>query len=318
MKYARTDYHVHPDYSIDAFPVKIRDYCYRALELGLAEICFTTHLELDPIRREMDNFVIFKGEKRSVHDLAWLDSYFYEIDRAQEEFEAEGLKVKAGIEVGYDRGLEKDIEKIINNYPFDFVLGAIHCLNHIAISSMKESPRYFASRSLTDMRDDYFTTLEEAVKTGLFDCIAHVDLYRRYGIKHYGPEILTIHRGVIEPIFKEMARKGMGLEVNTSSRRRGLKEFHPSREMISLAAEAGIKIFTVGSDAHSLDDLGDYMEEALALLEDFNLYNHVFTRRRAVPCFHKTSGRNGPVTDGTGKFTLTCGCYTGELRSEGE
>ncbi|MDK2820939.1 MAG: histidinol-phosphatase family [Clostridia bacterium] len=291
MESVRTDYHVHPDYSIDAFPVKIRDYCHRALELGLGEICFTTHLELDPVRREIDNFVFFKGKKHSVHDLTWLDGYFSEIARAREEFEAAGLKVKAGIEVGYDRGLEKDIEKIVEEYPFDFVMGAIHCLNHIAISSMKESPRYFSSRSLAEIRNDYFTTLKEAVKTGLFDCIAHVDLYRRYGIKHCGPGILTIHRGAIEPVFKEMARKGMGLEVNTSSRRRGLKEFHPSPEIISLAAEAGIKIFTVGSDAHSLDDLGDHIQDALALLEDFNLCNHVFTRRRAVPCLHKAIGQ---------------------------
>jgi len=63
MEYLRTDYHVHPDYSIDASPVKIREYCQKALELGLAEICFTTHIELDPVRREKDNFVNLNGEK---------------------------------------------------------------------------------------------------------------------------------------------------------------------------------------------------------------------------------------------------------------
>lgn len=298
MKCEKTDYHVHPDYSIDASPTKMRDYCHRALELGLVEICFTTHIELDPARREIDNFVLFKGKKHPVRDLTWLDGYFSEINRAQEEFEAAGLKVKAGLEIGYDRGLEKDIEKIVNNYPFDFVMGAIHCLNHIAISSMKESPRYFSSRSLAEMRDDYFATLEEAVKTGLFDCLAHVDLYSRYGIRHYGPGVLTIHRGVIEPIFRDMARRGMGLEINTSSRRRRLKEFHPSREIISLAAEAGVKIFTVGSDAHSPSELGDHIEDALALLEDFNLCNHVYTRRRAAPCLNKASGKSLPAAGG--------------------
>ncbi|MDI3533914.1 MAG: histidinol-phosphatase family [Thermosediminibacterales bacterium] len=288
-KSARTDYHIHPDYSTDASPVKIYDYCLRALELGFTEICFTTHLELDPIQH------------CSPHDLTWLDSYFNEIVQAEKDFKASDLKVKAGIEVGYKKGLEKDIEKIVKEYPFDFVLGAIHRLNNISISSMKESPLYFRSRNLAKLRDDYFTTLEEAVKSGLFDSIAHIDIYRRYGIKHYGPDVLTVHRGVIEPIFKEMARKGIGLEINTSSRRRGLKEFHPSREIISLAAKAGIKVFTVGSDAHSLDELGDNIEEALTLLENFNLYNHVFTRRRAVPCLHKTikNNRNGQPTDKT-------------------
>ncbi|NLJ77192.1 MAG: histidinol-phosphatase [Peptococcaceae bacterium] len=283
MKSAKTDYHIHPNYSLDASPTPIRDYCCRALELGLVEICFTTHLELDPMRKEIDNFVILNGQKVSVLNPYWLDSYFSEITQAQKEFSSANLHIKAGIEVGYSLGTERDIEKIIDNYPFDYVLGAIHCLNHVAISSYKESPLYFQRRSLAEMSRDYFSTLKEAVVTGLFDCIAHVDLYRRYGTRFYGPEILMAHRGIIEPILKEMARRGMGLEINTSSSRRGLKEFHPSEDIIALAAKLGIEVFTVGSDAHTLDQLGDYIAEALHLLARFNLCNHIFTRRQAVP-----------------------------------
>jgi len=283
LKKARTDYHIHPDYSIDAYPARIKDYCYRALELGLTEICFTTHLELDPMRKEIENFVVLNGEKVPVYNQAWVDQYFAEIERAQKEFRRDGLQVKAGIEVGYCRGCERDIENIIDNHPFDYVLGSIHCLNHISISSMKDSAHYFGSRTLSQVRAEYFSTLREAVVTGLFDAIAHVDLYRRYGFRQFGPEILTIHRGAIEPIFREMARREMGLEINTSSRRRGLEEFHPSREIIALAARSGVKIFTIGSDAHSLEQLGDYLDEAQALLEEFNLVNHIFSRRLAIP-----------------------------------
>jgi histidinol-phosphatase (PHP family) len=253
------------------------------LELDIREICFTTHIELDPVRREKDNFVYLNGKKVSVFNFVWLDSYFEEITRAQDEFKHTNFKAKAGIEIGYNRGCEKHVEKIIGSYPFDFVMGAIHCLNHIAISSMKESPSYFKNKSLAELREDYFTTLLEAVNTGFFDSIAHVDLYLRYGIRNYGSEILAIHRGAVEPVFMEMARRGMGLEVNTSSRRRGLKEFHPTREMLALAAKSGIKIITVGSDAHSLEDLGSHIDEALEILKEHKLRNHVFTRRKAAP-----------------------------------
>lgn len=283
MEYQKTDYHVHPDYSIDASPVKIREYCQKALELDLREICFTTHIELDPVRREKDNFVYLNGEKVSVYNFIWLDSYFEEINRAQDEFKHTNFKVKAGIEIGYIPGCEKYVEKIVNDYPFDFVMGAIHCLDHIAISSMKESPGYFQNKNLEEVRQDYFTILQEAVNTGFFDSIAHVDLYVRYGMKNLGSEILTIHRGAVEPIFMEMARRGMGLEINTSSRRRGLKEFHPTREMLALAVQSGIKIFTVGSDAHALQDLGGYIDEALEILKEHKLRNYVFTRRQATP-----------------------------------
>jgi len=284
MDSVKTDYHIHPNYSIDASPATIEEYCRQAVELGLSDICFTTHVELDPVRREMDNFVMVDGVRVSVFDRAWLDSYFEEIHRAQELFKDSPLQVKAGVEIGYCPGCEQDIEKLVNNYPFDFVLGAIHCLDHIAISSMKESPRYFQPRTLTQVRQDYFTTLRELVATGLFDCLAHVDLYVRYGSRYFGPEINHIHKGIIEPIFTEMARKGMGLEINTSSRRRGLKEFHPSKEITALAAESGITIYTVGSDAHKLAELGEYLDEAQAILQELNLTNHVYAKRQAIPC----------------------------------
>lgn len=80
-----------------------------------------------------------------------------------------------------------------------------------------------------------------------------------------------------------MAQQGIGLEINTSSGRRGLKEFHPARELISLAIQAGIKVFTVGSDAHTPNELGDHLEAALLLLEEYNLTNHIFTQRQAYP-----------------------------------
>ncbi|MDI9493094.1 MAG: histidinol-phosphatase HisJ family protein [Bacillota bacterium] len=283
MEYLRTDYHVHPDYSIDGTPVKIREYCEKALELDIKELCFTTHVELDPARREIDNFVYLNGEKASVYNYVWLDNYFEEIARAQDEFEQAGLKVKAGIEIGYNPGCEKHVEYIVNNYPFDFVMGAIHCLDHIAISSMKESLRFFKNKSLGELRNEYFAMLMEMVKTGLFDCVAHVDLYIRYGIRVYGSDIFTVHRGAAEPVFEEMARRGMGLEINTSSRHRGLEEFHPTGEILDLAVKSGIEVYTVGSDAHSLDILGCYIDEALEILKERNLRNHVFTRRKATP-----------------------------------
>lgn len=55
---------------------------------------------------------------------------------------------KAGLEVGYDLGLEKAIERVVKSYPFDFVLGSVHSLEHIAISSKKESRFYFPGRQL--------------------------------------------------------------------------------------------------------------------------------------------------------------------------
>ncbi|MBZ4687513.1 MAG: hypothetical protein PWQ96_1365 [Clostridia bacterium] len=45
--------------------------------------------------------------------------------------------------------------------------------------------------------------------------------------------------------------------------------------------KAGILVFTIGSDAHRLEQLGDNLNEALALLAEFGLQNYVFINRKA-------------------------------------
>lgn len=262
------DYHVHPGYSIDAQDATIQEYCQKALSIGLDEICFTPHMEVDPVRSHLDWFVRVDGSPRPMEDFQWLDFYFKDIENARNTFEPLGLKIKAGIEVGFDRGLEKRIELALDGYPFDFILGSVHCIEHQAISSSRESRKYFPGRDMYKVVKEYFLTISEAVRSGLFHCMGHLDLYCRYGINFYGQAIVNAHRGLVEPILAEMAKSGVGLEVNTSSIRRGLQQFHPNREILEQAVKAGITAFTVGSDAHKPEDLGFQTRKASDLLTE--------------------------------------------------
>ena len=79
----KTDYHVHPDYSVDASSAKVKDYCERALELGIKEICFTTHAEFGPLDLGNDMVVFYNGKRCSIFEKEWLDSYYDEIMTAR-------------------------------------------------------------------------------------------------------------------------------------------------------------------------------------------------------------------------------------------
>ena len=243
-------------------------------------MCFTPHLEVDPRRRHLDWFVRVNGKILPMEENYWLECYFRDLEEARRTFSGAGLKIKAGLEVGFERGAEAAVERVVTGYPFDFVLGSIHCLDHFAISSLQECRAYFSRRSAVTLAEDYFGALKGAAESGLFDCLGHLDLYKRYGYEFFGREINDLHLGRVEDIFKVMARRGTGLEVNTSSRRRGLDEFHPSQDILLLAKKAGIKIFTVGSDAHQKRDLGFCTREAAQLLAGLGLRTSVFTSRR--------------------------------------
>jgi len=272
------DYHVHPGYSMDAEPCSIEQYCQRAVELGLQEICFTTHFECDPRRKHIDWLVRLNGRYHPMDRWSWIDHYLHDIERAKGIFKSAGLKVKAGLEVGYDVGLEAVIEELVTNYPWDFILGSVHCLNHIAISSGRESPFYFRGRTAKQVCLDYYKILQEAVSTGFFDCVGHLDIYRRHGLDYLGEEINQAELEHAERIFKQISRQGMGLEINTSGRRKG-QDFFPSGRLLKLAKECGITIFTMGSDAHRISELGQGLVQATELLHTHGLCLHSFEKR---------------------------------------
>lgn len=259
------DYHIHPDYSIDAEPYSMEDYCIRAVELGLEEICFTPHFEFDPARAHIDWFVRQKGKIAGIGG-NWLEEYFQEGYRLRQVYRDQGLVIRLGLEIGFDWGLEEAISRVTQAYPFDFILGSIHCIDHVAISSAAESAAYLPQTNLKAVAEKYYRVLLEGVKSGLFDVTAHLDIYRRYGQRYFGDAVNDVYRMWAEPIFSEMSRRGVGLEINTSSIKQKQKEFYPPEDVVRLARKQGVKIFTTGSDAHRLSELGQGLASAETII----------------------------------------------------
>ncbi len=260
-----SDYHVHPDYSMDATGT-IDQYCQRALELGLKEICFTTHYDTDPVRKDEDPFMRIDGRivplsKENVK------SYIEDVRRANKIYSPLGLSVKTGLEVDYAPHIEEGLKKDLASLDLDYILGAVHCLDHIAISASKEAESYFKRKSIKELCQEYYKVLGKAVESGLFNAIAHLDIYRKYGLAFYGEEILTAHRGLIEPVLELMVENDVGMEINTALLRKGHKEFSPGLEILNLALKLNVKIIAFGSDAHKVAHLGKDIKEAYLLVE---------------------------------------------------
>jgi histidinol-phosphatase (PHP family) len=260
-----SDYHVHPDYSLDATGT-IDQYCQKALKLCLKEICFTTHYDTDPARKDEDPFMRIDGKIVPANEQN-VKRYIEEVRRANEIYRPMGLSVKAGLEVDYAPHIEKKLRKNLATFDLDYILGAVHCLDHIAITASKEAESYFRTKSLKELCQEYYRVLSKAVKSDLFDAIAHLDIYRKYGQAFYGEKILTAHRGLVEPVLKLMAENDVGLEINTGLLRKGHKEFSPGLEILNLALKMNVKIIAFGSDAHKVSHLGKDIKEAYLLVK---------------------------------------------------
>lgn len=261
----KADCHVHPDYSLDATG-SIDEYCQKALELGIKEICFTTHYDSDPFRKEIDPFMRINGKIVPLSEDS-VERYIEDVRRAGERYSPEGLSVKASLEVDYAPHIEEKLRKDLASFDLDYRLGAVHCLDHIAITASKEAERYFKERCAEEMVTAYYEALKQAVESGLFDVMAHLDIYKKYGLGFYGERILTAHRGLVAPVLELMAKNNVGMEINTGLLRKGHKEFSPGLEILNLALQMGVKIVAFGSDAHKVVHLGKDINEAYLLVE---------------------------------------------------
>lgn len=263
------DFHVHPDYSIDAKGT-IRQYCDRALEIGLRHICFTTHYDTNPKRVEQDGYWKQNGVRVRMNN-GLLQQYLDEIEKARGFFSGFGLRVYRGLEIDYFPGVEKEVEHLRANFPLDFVIGSVHCLDDIAISDKNEAPGYFLKKSLSQMADDYFAHLRQAAAFPGFDSLGHLDYYVRYGREYYGDDIDRIEFERFDEVFAILAGKEHGIEVNSSPFRYGIEGFHPTREIIKRAVGSGVKIGSVGSDSHKPEKLSLGLREAYEYLDTLNV-----------------------------------------------
>ncbi|UCE66286.1 MAG: histidinol-phosphatase HisJ family protein [Candidatus Zixiibacteriota bacterium] len=259
-----SDFHVHPDFSIDAAG-SVNEFCEKALELRLGAICFTTHYDYNPALDKNSGYWKCKGSKVKLTDEV-VGSYLEEIEIAKNSFRERGLNVYSGIEIDYTPGTEKEAERLRSLFKFDYVLGSIHCIEGLVFSDMEQAKEYFGNRTLAQIMDDYFNLLRMSAECRFFDALGHLDYFARFGQKYCGDEINNIDIKRFAPVFEILRKNGIGIELNTSPYKRGETGFHPSKKILEEAINSGVVISSVGSDCHSPDELGKGIKEGYLFL----------------------------------------------------
>lgn len=239
------DYHTHSIKSTDGHD-SLLDMCKKAIKADIQEIAITDHFE--PTR---------KNEKYSFYDAK---ESFNEILKVRKIL-GNDIKIKFGIELGQPHIYLKYSKKILQENPFDYVLGSAHKMsNDVDFGELNYSKidiDYYCKK--------YLNELKELAKCDLFDCIGHLDLVKRYGAK-YGINIRLIkYKEELEEILKILINNGKGIEINTSGLRQDAKECLPNLDIVKFYRELGGEIITTGSDAHYAKDVGKGIKNAVEI-----------------------------------------------------
>lgn len=255
------DYHMHSLNSMDGHD-EILALCEKAISQGLQEISITDHFEPS------------SGNERYLRYNA--KKYFVEIAEARQRFEGK-LFIKTGVELGQPHLFPKYSLKLIDEYPYDYVLGSAHRMaNNVDFSEIKYTPENLASYCL-----NYLKELKVMAQWDHFDCLGHLDLVKRYAANDQLQLNLMEYRDQLADILKIVIRNGKGIEVNTSGLRQSAKECLPGFDIIRFYKQLGGEIITVGSDAHWAEDVGKGIQEGIELIKNagFN-YVAIYTNRK--------------------------------------
>lgn len=249
MKFA--DYHVHSNHSCDG-KATILEMCQKAIELGIAEIGFSEHMDFEP---EDWGFGFFNYER-----------YTSEIESAQEVFKRK-LVIRKGVEIDYQLAFEDDIREWLNGKEFDFIIGSVHYVNHEFIDR-----KLLEHRDLKKIYDAYFNEVTLSIESCLFDVVGHLDVIRKY-IDIRRVELSRFdYEESMGMILELVVEKKMYLEINSkpSMLRETSIDMLPTKEAVKEYIKKGGRLISIGSDAHSTEEIGGGIREILSFLENLN------------------------------------------------
>jgi histidinol-phosphatase (PHP family) len=235
------DYHVHSRFSDGKD--ELCACVERALQLGLPELGFSDHLT-----------PAFFAEGGYGIDRRRLDDYVAAVTTVAQAYPE--VRVLLGGEADYLPEAAAEILAMLADYPFDYVLCSVHFVDGFGFIEQR-SATAAGWRDVDRIWRGYWETLVEAVQTGAFDVVAHLDLPKKWG---YRPA--TDMSALEDAALAAVAMAGMAIEINTSGLRHPVAEPYPGPSLLRRARLAGVPL-TFGSDAHRAAQVGSQFEAAL-------------------------------------------------------
>lgn len=256
------DYHMHTPLCGHATG-EPAEYAAQAIATGLQEIGFSDHAPF-----------VHKEDPGVTMSMAQLPDYYEMIEAVRDRYKKE-LTVKIAIEADFIPGYEERTQAILDDYPYDYVIGSVHFIKDWGFDDPGQRDKW-NEQDVTDVYRDYYELLRDSARSGMFDIIAHCDLVKKFG--HLPGEDMTEQVEQTAQVFKE---SGVAIEINTSGWRKTCQEQYPARSCLEIYAAHGIPL-TFGSDAHKPEDVGADFEKAAQLAREAGFKEYTLFKKRQI------------------------------------
>jgi histidinol-phosphatase (PHP family) len=245
----------------------LRKYVAQAQNRGISDLGISEH-------------AYFFYETKDIISNPWIDNrrglHIENYLQLFEQAKLEGLQVKMSIEMDYTPGKEKEMERFINNYPFDYVIGSIHWIGDWGIDLAIYKQEY-ERRNIEEVYEAYFDQVVTLAESKLFDFIGHIDLVKIFKYKPQNQEFLEAQ---YDRAVKALSASGTSIEISTAGIRKPIGKIYPDPLLLKKCYEAGVGI-VFSSDAHQPEHVGEDYDKAIALAKSVGYGEvNVFTQRQ--------------------------------------
>ena len=245
---------------------ELEEYIQRAVELDLAAIGFSFHL---PVTIPFPQKVNVTREE--------LDTLVRDVARLRDAYQGT-IPVLFGGEADYLPGAEDQVAALAADYPFDHLIGSVHFIGDWAFDHPATVARY-ADWDRRRLYETYFRLLCDAMRTGLFDIVGHIDLIKKFGHRLEGD-----WSDLVAEVCAVARQRDLCVEINTAGFDKPVGEQYASEAILRACFAAGVPI-AFGSDAHAPREVGRHFPRAVALARAVG-YDHTARFRARERTLH--------------------------------
>ncbi len=257
------DNHSHTEFSSDS-DMKLSEAMAAAEKLGLG-LVLTEHFDYDYINSKHYKDMTFRFEPQEY----WQQ---YEPYR--------GSKLQLGVEIGLSDTSKEANEAFLQGAPFDLVIGSIHMIDMLDLYY----PDFYQGKTKADAYGRYLQTMADMLRENTYiDILGHIDYICRYTPYDNQNIVYAEMSEAVDEVLQAVLETGKVMELNT--RRLGDKvAVEALLPIYRRYQELGGRYITLGSDAHTPENIGMNFKVALDMAEALGLRPVTFSQRRMEYC----------------------------------
>ncbi len=253
-----SDTHMHSHYSDGS--AAIAEMAEAAFAKGMTTIAITDHVPLP-----FDTRYAMKIEQMA--------AYRKEITRVKRSYDGR-MDVKTGLEIEYIP-VHKDWLASIASMDWDITIASVHtlvvgtssCLVNGNETEFHTCLNNIFNKDIRSLCRAYYHALQEAVQTGWFDIVGHMDVLKKHNTNNrFFNETDAWYRELVEDTLDAVRDRKMKLEINMGAMAHPVGVPYPSPWIVKRAQKKGIAL-VMGSDAHYPGAIGQDFDRVQKMLD---------------------------------------------------